>query len=338
MTLSLAELRAQNEAEDAAEAKLAEVEPEAEAEELEQDEPEEDTEEAEADAEETDSESGKDEPEWAKSEGGAVPVAKHVEMKHKLRAKLDEANTESERHRIENEQLKQRLAALESGRSDAPQALKMPRMDDEDIAYDDEKFNSRMAEYTDALIEQKLSGRAKKTQEQTQQQQFAAQIQADVDKHYERASELVGSGAVTAENYQAADMLVRRAVASTVKGDGEYITDYMIANLGAGSEKVIYHLGVNPQALSTLKEHLQRDPSGLRAASYLGGLSAKFSVGTVNKLSNAPKPDKALNGTATVSSGSHSKAYQKAVKADDPGAMVRAKRAAKAAGIDTSKW
>jgi hypothetical protein len=334
---TLADLKALVEAEDnptSAKAEpVAEEEAELEPEELEQEDgaAEDESDEDESESEESESE---DEPEWAKKPDAKnfVPARVHSELRKNLRATQSGADAV----KAENEQLKARLAALDVGSAPQAQQLKVPTLAECD--FDDDLHAQRLAEYSEKLLEQKLAERDRTKAVNSQQEQINAQINSQVDKHYERAGELISKGTVTEENFKSADLLVRKAVAESIKGDADYITDYIIASLGEGSEKVIYHLGVNPKALGELKSAFAADPSGLRAATYLGELKGKFNSSPMAKLSNAPKPDKALKGSAKVTTDSAKRAYLKAEKADSVGGMLAAKRAAKAAGIDTSKW
>lgn len=322
--LTLAELQAQADAEDNPQAAAVAVEEE-EAEEVESEDVSED---------QAESESEDKTEEWAKSD--AVPVKTHVEMKHKLKGKLHDVESE-------NATLKARLAQLENGAApvnkDADPVIKRPKLSDPDIDFDEDVYADKFAQYTEAVIEQKLSSREQKQSVQSQQSKHEDRIRGEVDKHYERAAELVKSKSVTEENYQAADHNVRKAVSQVLpNGLGEYVLDNMIAQLGSGSEKVTYHLGVNPTALSEYVNRLKSDSTGFSAAAYLGELKAKFNSAPANKLSQAPKPDKALNGSVSVTSDSSKKAYDKAEKAGDVSGMVAAQRAAKAKGINTSSW
>lgn len=333
---TLAELMAQADAEDTTETAATVEVAEAEQDEAEQEE--ESAEEAESsDDEETEGEEseGDDKPEWAKEPDAKnfVPAKVHSELRKSLRA----TQSDAEAVKIENEQLKARLAALEGGQaSQSVQTLKVPTLAECD--FDDDVHAQRLAEYSEKLLEQKLADRDRNQAASSQQAQLNAQISSQVDQHYERAGELISKGSVTEDNFKAADLIVRKALAEVVRGDADYVTDYIIANLGQGSEKVFYHLGVNPKALNDLKDAFRADPSGLRAATYLGELKGKFNSAPATKLSNAPKPDKVLNGSASVTTDSAKKAYAKAEKADDISGMLAAKRAAKARGIDTSNW
>jgi hypothetical protein len=324
---TLAELIAQAEAEDNPQAVAVVVEEE-EAEEVEEVESEDESE------DQTEGESEDKIEDWAKPEG-AVPVKTHVEMKHKLKGKLHDAESE-------NAELRARLAALENGnpvvKTQSEPELKRPKLSDADIAFDEDVYADRMAQYTEAIIDRKLSSRDQKQTAQVQQSQHESKVQGEVDKHYERAAELVSSGKITAENYQAADHNVRKAMAQALPGMGEVVLDNLIARLKNGSEKVVYHLGVNPAALSELVNSFKEDSTGFAAASYLGELKAKFNSAPTNKLSQAPKPDKALSGAVSVTSDNFKKAHDKAEKAGDISGMLAAKRGAKAKGINTSNW
>lgn len=333
---SLAELKAENEAAEREEASANAENTEAEeTEDLE----EESTEEAEETSESEESEAnesgeGEEIEEWAKPESGAVPVAKHVEMKHKLKGRISEKDSEIER-------LRQEVEALKSGASvfSYPQnEPKMPLMSDEDIGYDEEKFSQKMAAYTQELIEFKFAQREKERTQKAQHDQHAQKVQTEVDKHYERAAELVAKGKVTEENYRAADHIVRKAMEEVLPGMGESVLDNFIARLKDGSEKVIFHLGSNPNALSQLKQSLKDDPMGFSAMAFLAEKNAQFkSAAVINKPERTLKPDRPLTGGKVVTSSAR-KAYDKALASDDPVAIMRAKRAAKEKGIDTSNW
>lgn len=330
---SLADLQAQADAE---EGKQEQVAVEQETEELEESDTETETEEEESTEEEDDEseEKASEDEDWAKPDAKHfVPAKVHSELRKSLRATQSDADAV----KTENEQLKARLAALEGGQaSQQAQTLVIPTL--ANCNFDDDLLAQRTAEYSEALVEQKLAEREKNSAANSQQAQLNAQINSQVEQHYERAGELIGKGSVTEDNFKSADLLVRKAIAEVAKGDPDYIADYMIAKLGAGSEKVMYHLGVNPKALNELKEAFRSDPTGIAAASYLGELKGKFNSAQPTKLSNAPKPDKVLTGTAKVTTESARKAYLKAEKSDDISGMLAAKRAAKGKGIDTSNW
>lgn len=270
--------------------------------------------------------------EWLKDTSQAVPLAKHVELKHKLKARISEKDTELARLNAE-------IEALKAGAAQPQQAqpvVKMPKLSDFD--FDEDKHAEAMAQYFAQVAQSQFSGQV----QQQKQQQAQAQLQQAVDAHYERAAELVSSGKIDATKYQQADRRVRVELGNIFGSpeQGDSIADTMLARLGAGSEKVMVHLGVNPAALNELKAKLSSDPSGLDAMIYLGELKAKFNA-QANKLSKAPKPDTPLNGDVSVGSLSASalaKSYQEAHKKGDTQKAFELKRAAKAKGVNTSNW
>jgi len=71
-----------------------------------------------------------------------------------------------------------------------------------------------------AIVDRKISSRDQKQTAQAQQSQAEQKVQSEVDQHYERAAELVASGKVTEENYQAADHNVRKAMTQALPGMG----------------------------------------------------------------------------------------------------------------------
>jgi len=332
--MSLADLKALAAAEDKQEAP-ASAESEAEVVEevakVEQETEEVEAEDADAETEESDDESETEE--WARPAKGAVPLEKHVEVRQKLKAKLHDATDELDRLRAEVEALRKGSVVAQQDQ----QAPRRPSLSDADIGYDDEKYAERMAQYTDEMIEYKLKSVQSNQAKQSQQQQFEMEIKSAVDKHYERAEALVNKKIVSAENYQAADHIVRKTVEEILPGMGEVVTDNIIARLGEGSEKVIYHLGINPAALSKLKEAFRSDPTGFAASIYMGELKAKFNSATAEKPERSLRPDKPLSGTAKSSSSALSK-YRAAEKAGDISGMIAAKRLAKEKKIDISNW
>lgn len=273
---------------------------------------------------------------WLKADepaSQAVPLAKHIDLKHKLKARISEKDNELA-------QIKAELAAIKSGAMQ-PQAaqqmeVKPPSMD---LYFEDaEKYQQEQDRYIAALVQRQLGGQS---QAQQQQQQFQ-QMQRKVDEHYERAAELVKSGIIDEAKYQQADLRVRTELANLYNNpeQGDAVADSILARMGVGSEKVWAHLGVNPAALAKLKQHLSDDPTGIEASFFLGELKAKFN-GKPIKLSAAPKPDTPLNGdvaTGSLSGSALRKAYEDASKKGDSQKAFDLKRQARASGVNTQNW
>jgi len=333
---SLDDLRAQIEAE---EAKAAAAQPEVdEAEEVEDIEEEAETEaeevEQKSEQEEGEAEEVEEEPDWAKPEGdkekGAVPVAKHVEIKHKLQGKIADKDAE--------------IAALKQ-QLEQVQVAPPQHIEDLEIAKEAWEFDGTTEEYQryKAQIDARNAIKLQRAEQQRQaneqrQREEAARVEAELDKHYERAAALVTSGIIKQpEQFQAAEQTVVKAVESVAPGLGQMVINSMISRLGEGSEKVIYHLGANATALREFESELKADPTGIKAAMYLAKKQALFNSKPVVKPKPVPKPDVPLQGKAPKVSN-HKAAYLKAEKAGDYEAASAARKAARAAGENPNNW
>ncbi len=169
-----------------------------------------------------------------------------------------------------------------------------------------------------------------------------AEIEKAVDEHYVRAATLAKASNITPENYQAADLAVRKVVDSVFSEAGDTITDALIARLGPGSEKVMYHIGFSAKKQAKLKELLQQDTSGVAASMWLGELKAELKA-NVRKSSRTPEPQDEIRGDkASGAGGGQARVmrdnYRKAMDAGDTQTGFDLKRAAKGKKIDTSSW
>jgi small-conductance mechanosensitive channel len=326
---SLEELKAQIAAEEAAQAQQPEVEEiDAESEDLEVDPPETtEGDETEEPTEDWLKEDGADEEE--KKQSDLVPAAKHAEMRRKLRGEVSEKDAEIQRLKSELDQVKASPAASNAQDLELEIAVESWEYEGDNYARYKAELDARNAR----KIMQAESAHAQQVQQIEQEQR---EIAEQFNQHYDRVEALVASGKITVEKFKAAEANLL-AKLDQMTGAGEAVMKKFVAGIGAGSEKVITHLGTNGAAQQRLEQELKRDPSGIAAAIYLGGLREKFNSAPVNKPKTAPAPDVALKGKAPATS-SHYKAYEKAVAKDDPTAMLEAKRDARGAGIDTSKW
>ena len=143
---------------------------------------------------------------------------------------------------------------------------------------------------------------------------------------------LAEKSGISADMYQSADRKVRQAIDSVFNGAGDDITDALIANLGEGSEKVMYSLGVNSTRLNELRSRLQSDPSGVKAAIYLGQLNAELKA-PMKRKTTAPKPPPEVNGDAKASTSVRNlqKRYSEAQRTGNVQAAYNIKKEAIAA-------
>lgn len=332
-TQSLAELKAENAAEDNQDG-LLENEQVEEVETQEHDGSEDESTETE------DEEDGQDVQEvegWlvddSEEEAKTVPVGVLANVRGELKGKLKDVKGERDSLRDELDQLKQQLQAQTSG---AVTAKPEPKYDDYGSDAEYQKA------YMDWKFDTQQSQMSKSQQEQAQQRQLEEQqrqLQESVSKHYERAGELINKHGISAEVYQQADTNLRRAVDNVLPGHGDSSVDLLLSNLGEGSEKVAFAIGKNQKLLDEFQSHLRADPSGFKAAMYLGEQKAKLTQ-PIKRKSNAPKPGASVKGDA-VSNPSVSalkKKYDAAHKKNNGQEAFRIKRQAKKDGVDTSKW
>lgn len=273
-----------------------------------------------------------DEPE---SQGAEKKFTDHdvAAAKKPLRAKVQAKEAEID-------ELKKQLEAIKSQQHQAPQVGAKPTREQ---FYDhddpDEAYSIALGRWTyNAETAQQRAQQQKLEQERAQLEQVQA-IKASVDQHFERAAKLVEQSGIAPEVYQSADGVVRTALEDVFPNEGDQVTDFLIAQLGEGSERVMYNLGVNKGRRDELIKLLKDDSRGLRAAVYLGKLSAELTAPAKRK-SNAPPPPSQVQGDAnTAASGSKlQRQYNEAHAKGNAQLAYDLKSKARAAGINTKTW
>jgi len=338
VVMTLEELKLKN-AEDEAAEQAAQpeeaAEPEAQPEELNEDP------EGEQPEGEEGSEEGGEVPEWLATgeqtpDGAQMPVKTHVAMKQKLKGRITEQKSELEQLREENQRLK---TGAPQPAAAAPQAERpMPKVDDfYDKPDPDAAYSEALKSWMDENVERKLQTQFQRQQQSEKVQQHQRQVSAALDQHYDRAAQIVNDGLLTADEYQAAETLVRQSVESVAPGSGDIYVDAMLSSMGEGSEKVVVSLARNPSNLLALKQALQEDHTGIKAAAFMGELKGRFS-GASKRVSKTPKPGATLQGQGAGSGGAEKRQYLAAHKANNRQKAFDIKRAAKARGVDVSKW
>jgi hypothetical protein len=293
-----------------------------------------------SDAEADTGETGKTEDEsWMTSDESTnadeVPNSAWKAAREKYKAKLGKVNEEHDgevaRLRAENDRLKNGAA---------PTQLNRPKREDFDDKEDPEE--AYIDALTDFKYEQNSAKQAARTTEEganQKQQAYQAEINGNLDQHYERAAKLSEQSGIAAEVYQSSDKTIRAAIDAVRPGAGDIIVDGLIANLGEGSEKVFYSLGVNSAKRDKLTSLLTTDPSGIKAAMYLGTLKAELTT-PKRKTTNAPAPAPNLQGDGATKDPhkQFKKDYEKASAAGDSQGAFNARMAAKKAGANLKTW
>jgi hypothetical protein len=256
-------------------------------------------------------------------------------MKQKLKGRIADSNEELERLKAENKTLKSGVAAQAS-----PTLKELPKRPKEVDFETIQDYDEALTKYDDTMLQVRLDTANKNTELKNAQVRAKKDLDDKVDAHYARAAKLIQDNNIDTEVYKKADLIVREAVESSRPGLGNIISDQIISIMGEGSEKVLYFLGRNKNALDKFKSLLANDPSGLQASLFLGQQKERL-LNSKQKTSRAKPPGDSIRGDAPPSS-SKGKAFLKsrkaALKKGDIQAAYDAKKGAKAAGIDVSAW
>lgn len=277
-----------------------------------------------------------------------VPLKAHIAQRKKFQGNIHSLRSDIEERDTQIEALTETVKELKSALS--PQTI--PKGGSSDIELppvlsDFQDEDNPEGAHQSALLEWSMRSfekRQRQSEAKRQADQAAAMREEELNAHYTRAAILVEAGQLTPEEYRTADAYVRQAVENTRPGEGRTIFNTLFADLGKGSEKVLISLYRNNTNLSRLQQELKRDMSGLRAATYLGRLAAEFErEGSKTAISSAPRPGTKIKGggkrtAADKNAQQLKKEYDKAHKDNDFGAAFAAKRKARAAGVDVSRW
>lgn len=256
-----------------------------------------------------------------------VPLKTYLRKKKDYKLKLTNKDTEIEKLREENEQLKNTPVVAEKN------SLKRPIEYEYDTV---EEYHSALEDYDNKRFQE--MDRAKT--ERTKLDRFKEDQKKALSQHYERAEELIETAGIDPENYRNADSKVRSAFEAIAPQRGDMIVDDIISKMGKGSEKVLFFLGRNDADLAIAQQKLINDPSGLELAFHLGGENKKLTKPR-KQTTKAPPPAPNLSGGGGLVAGDEEKlekGYKAAVKSNDPQKMFDLRRAAKKKGVNVSSW
>ena len=263
-----------------------------------------------------------------------MPVKSHIAVKQKLKGRLNQKDSEIDQLRQEINQLKS-TPPTSTPTTSAPVA--MPKPDDfYDSKDPDGDYQRALNAWVNRSVDDKLKAHIETQQHQSQRQQLDGRISQGLDRHYDRAARIVSEGIITEDEYRDSETLLRQSVDMIAPGRGDAYVDSLLGRIGDGSEKVVISLSRNASHMTAFQQALRDDPTGITAATFLGELKGKFSG--ANMVSKTPKPGKKLNGDAPVDGGSDRRKYLAAHKANNRQEAFNIKRAARARGVDVSKW
>ena len=270
------------------------------------------------------------------AESGQMPVRSHIAVKQKLKGRLRNKDGEIEQLRNEVQQLKS-AAQPAPVTTPAPAQTAMPKPEDFYDAKDpDTAYQAALQKWVNQGVESRLNQHLQTHQQQQQRQQIDQRINQELERHYDRAAKIVSDGLLSADEYQDSETLIRQAVDHVAPGNGDAYVDSLLSRLGDGSEKVVVSLARNTTHMAAFQKALRDDPTGITAASFLGELKGKFSG--AGRVSKTPTPGTRLKGNAPSSGAADLRQYNAAHKSGDRQTAFNIKRAAKARGVDVSKW
>jgi len=270
---------------------------------------------------ETDGEGNSDEEKQFSS--GDVAAAKR-----KLKARIGEKDDEIGALRREVEQLK-------SGSAQPAHNTPKPKRADFELTDDPDEA------YLDALSDWKDNQRKGVDTRNNAVVQAKKVVDEQVDRHYENAGKLIKEHGINAEVYRKADESFRQAIEEVYPTNGDLVADTLISNLGEGSEKTVFNLGLNKSKILLLQSALREDSTGIKGAMYLAKVQAEVTM-PKNKGRQAPAPATRINGDkppkGSVLSRKLAKQYKSARKLNDAQSAYDVKKEAKKQGVDVSNW
>jgi hypothetical protein len=256
-------------------------------------------------------------------------------LREKYQGKLSKEREEKEELRLKLEELERKIAtptqSLPANIGQEPQREQYNN---------DAEWIRALTTYNAQVIHGQTAAQIQADEQKRKREELANKTRVQTDQHYERVFDLAKKSGISEDNAKAADLKVRNAVDAVFKGAGDTIVDTLISSLGAGSEKVILHLGFKTSKLNELVRLFQDDPSGIKASAYLGTLKAELNAPT-RKETKAPDPIDKIQGDKNSGLGMAGELRRKVNEArrkDKYSEVIALKREAKALKIDTSKW
>lgn len=256
---------------------------------------------------------------------------KFLKAKKALKGRIAEVSDE-------NAALKAQLEALK--RKPAETGTETPTKRPDSLDFDtDEEYHAALDKYNDDRALARYE-ELEATKSQSRAVRAAKEkLEADVDQHFERAAKLIETSGIKPEIYQASDATVRAAVEAISPEKGDLIVDHLISTIGEGSEKVTFFLGRNKAALGEFQALLASDPTGMKAAIYLGQQKERL-TNPAKPRSNAQSPAPKVNGGKSNAGNpvSMKKEFDALMKKDKVNEAFNLRRDARKNKIDTSKW
>jgi len=257
-----------------------------------------------------------------------VPLKTFLNTKGKLKALRSETDSEIESLKAENEKLKGSINA----KADTNDLI-IPIESDFDT---DEEYRDARRDYERKFRDDVLANATQTKTQNDQQEKFNRRIESENKDHWVRAEKFVEEANVNPDVYMAADKKVVDAIEAVTPNMGQANKNFLIANLGEGSEKVMLYLGTKEDELIKFQSLLIEDPNGYKVADFLGGVKQKIKDNK-KRTSQARKPASNANG-GSIKTGSGKREKKAYDAAKTPQEQYKIRSAFKKAGGDVTEW
>lgn len=252
--------------------------------------------------------------------------------------KLTKQKAKAREYKSEIDELREELKALREGRQSQPQAQSRPQQPAHQyppvpVLYEDGIDTKE--QYTQAY--QRWMAECKAVDERNSQ---ADQQKSEYKRQMEEMTHNLAKrlGKFATEHKIKDERVISAAERATSEIDGatkiEGSLAYLLDSVGDGSERVAYYIGTNDAAMSTVKELLQKDNSGLKAIAHMTRLAEKLKPKHSSRTSKAPAPDRPIKGDGSpMASRKLQEEYDKASEKSNLAAMRKVVRKAEELGV-----
>lgn len=271
------------------------------------------------------------EPEPGQQKPSAEDALVHKLTKQRKRAKEAESQVE----KLER-QVQELTTMLKGGQVQQPQPVaqnnakepQFPDMYDPGIDGDRQKYDAAVKKYFADI----QSYQQRNSEAANQQEQYQKAMEEKTSNLAKRAAKFMQENKISESRVITALEKATSEVDQATGIDGALA--YLLDSVGDGGERAAYYIGTNDAAMAKVKQLLKEDPSGLKALPQLTRWSEQLKPKHSKQTSKAPPPDEPLKGDgSTVSSKRLQDMYD---KESDPNKLMELRKKARERGVKLS--
>ena len=233
----------------------------------------------------------------------------------------------------ENEELKKRLAELESRISPPPtshsDAPSFPQMYEDGIETK-EQYDAAIKKWWADMDTYQNRHKGAETANQNAKEEYRKRIEGYTKSVAGAAAKFASENKISVDRVADALNTATSEIDEATGVEGSMV--YLLDSVGEGKDRVGFYLGTNETAREQLKGLLRKDPNGLSAIAHMTRLAEKLKPKQRKQVSRAPEPDESLKGDAdtTIEAKKLQEQYD---KEEDFSKLVDIRRKARALGI-----